>query len=177
MFERNKVDNSLQQSSVPAEITLASGGIRKGRFFITASRSIYDVLNGDTQFLDFETYDGERALVAKSTIAAVRLVSVPAAAALKLRQRDAGGFDPQAILGVAPDAAWDDIRHAYLRLSKSYHPDLFGGVVLPPEVRDYLADMSQRINAAYHALELPHQAMKRSVADKAKPVFSTPQRF
>ena len=177
MFERNKVDNSLQQSSVPAEITLASGEIRKGKFFITASRSIYDVLNGDTQFLDFESYDGERALIAKSTLAAIRIVSVPSAAALKSRQREPGVFDPHAILGVAHDAAWDDVRAAYLKLSKSYHPDLFAGVALPPEVRNYLSDMSRRINAAYHALEVPHQAMKRAVTEKAKPVFSTPQRF
>ena len=65
MFERNRVDNSLQQTAVPAEITLTSGEVLKGKFVIAASRSIYDVLNGESQFLDFETDGGERALLAK----------------------------------------------------------------------------------------------------------------
>lgn len=176
MFERNKVDNSLQQSTVPAEITLLSGEIIKGRFVINASRSIYDVLNGETQFLDFETYDGDRSLISKATLTAIKIVSMPASNGLKSRIRDADTFDPHAVLGVPASAPWDDVRHAYIKLSKVYHPDLFTGVTLPVEVRDYLAAMARRINAAYHALEVPQQAMKRAEVEKAKPIFTSPQR-
>lgn len=176
MFERNKVDNSLQQSTVPAQITLVSGEVLKGRFLINASRSIYDVLNGETQFLEFETYDGGRSLISKATLAAIEIVSLPSSSGLKSRIRDADTFDPHAVLGVQPSASWEQVRHAYIKLSKVYHPDLFTGVTLPGEVREYLAAMARRINDAYHALEVPQQAMKRAVVEKAKPVFTSPQR-
>ncbi len=173
MFERNKIDNVTQQATVPAEITLASGEEVKGRFFITSSRSIFEVLNGESQFLDFETFDGERALLAKTTLAAVKIIAVANAQSLKARLRDGEAFDPYSVLGLSASAGWDDVRQAYLSLSKIYHPDRFAGVGLPAEVRDYLAAMARRINAAYTALEAPHQAAKRADVEKAKPIFTS----
>lgn len=176
MFERNRVDNSLQQMTVPAEVTLSDGAMLKGKFVITAARSIYEVLNGETKFLDFETYDGEKSLISKSTIAAIQLVNAPSAGGLRARLRDDQNFDPYAVLGVAPGSSWDTVRAGYLKVSKTYHPDLYSSVALPDEVRDYLAAMSRRINAAYRALEEPHLAARRATAEKAKPVFTSPQR-
>lgn len=174
MFERNRIDNAAQQMTVPAELTLADGEILKGRFLVASSRSIYDVLNGDVHFLDFETFNGERALIARATIRAVRLLPVAAANQLKNRLRDGDTFDPYQVLGVSGDAAWEEVRAAYLRLSKTYHPDRFAGVDLPGEVRDYLAAMARRINTAYAALEAPMQAAKRAAIDKARPIYSSP---
>jgi len=176
MFERNRVDNSLQQMNVPVEVTLADGGLLKGKFIIAAARSIYDVLNGETKFLDFESYCGERALIAKSTISAISLVAAPPVGGLKARMHDSGDFDPYGVLGVVQGASWDDVRAAYLKLSKAYHPDLYTSVALPDEVRDYLAAMARRINSAYRALEVPHQAAKRAVVEKAKPIFTSQPR-
>lgn len=176
MFERNRVDNSLQQASVPAEITLADGRTLKGKFHITAARSIYDVLNGETSFLDFESHGGDRSMIAKTTITTVKIVAVTAANGLQNRVRAADDFDPHAILGVTKGAAWDEVRAAYLRLSKVYHPDLFAGVALPAEVRDYLSGMSRRVNAAYAALEEPLHTIKRAAIEKAKPVYVSPSR-
>jgi hypothetical protein len=173
MFERNRVDNSLQQASVPAEITLGDGRILKGKFHISAARSIYDVLNGETAFLDFESHGGDRAMIAKSRIATVKIVAVSPANGLQNRLRAADDFDPHGILGVAKGASW---RGAYVRLSKVYHPDLFAGVALPAEVRDYLSGMSRRINAAYAALEEPQHTIKRAAIEKAKPVYVSPSR-
>jgi hypothetical protein len=139
MFERNRVDNTLQQTTVPAEITLADGSVHKGKFVITAARSIFEVLNGETKFVEFETYDGERTLLAKATIAAINIVAVPSAGSLKARLRDGDQFEPYMVLGIASGANFEDARQAYVRLSKLYHPDLYSNVVLPPEVKDYLA--------------------------------------
>ncbi len=177
MFERNRIDNTLQQIAVPVEITLADGSLHKGKFIVAAAPSVYEVLNGDTKFLEFETYDGNRTLLAKSTIAAINLVAVPSASGLRNKTRDADQFDPRAILGVDESATWDDIRKAYVRLSKIYHPDVYTSVALPTEVQDYLAAMSRRLNAAYRALEMPEQAAKRAVIEKAKPVFTSSQRL
>lgn len=176
MFERNRVENCLQQTTVPAELLLHSGELLKGRFYINASRAIFDVLNGDAQFLDFETYGGERAWIAKSTLASVRIVTVPPANGLNTRLADQAHFDPYQVLNVHTATPWDDVRAAYLKLSKIYHPDLFAGVVLPGEVADYLSAMARRINAAYRALEVPHLAAKRAVVEKAKPVYTSSSR-
>lgn len=177
MFERNKIDTSLQQAAVPAEVTLDDGRQVKGKFLITASRSIFEVLNGDGHFLEFETYDGERSLVARSMLKSIKIVSVPSGTNLKSRVRDGDNFEPHMILGVASDAPWDEIRAAYLKLSKTYHPDRYSTVELPHEVRDYLSAMARRVNAAYAALEIPMHAAKRAVIEKAKPIFTSSQRF
>lgn len=176
MFERNKIDNSAQQTTVPAELVLEGGEVLKGRFLISVSRNIFDVLNGDGHFIEFETYQGERSLIARSTIKSVKLVSVSSANQLKGRVRETEGFDPHQVLGVTAETAFDDVRAAYLRLSKIYHPDRFHGVDLPAEVRDYLAAMARRINAAYAALEAPVQASRRAAIAKAQPIFTSPVR-
>ncbi len=52
-------------------------------------------------------------------------------------------------------ASRDEVRQAYLRLAKAYHPDRYASVELPEEVRDYLSAMARRVNAAHAALETP----------------------
>jgi hypothetical protein len=177
MFERNRVDNTLQQMTVPAEVTLHDGSVHKGKFIVAAARSIYEVLNGDSKFLEFETYDGCRRLIAKSTLASINILTAPSTGGLKSRLADGDQFDPHSVLGLTRGASWDEVRQAFLKLSKVYHPDLYANVALPQEVKDYLAAMARRINAAYHALEAPQQAAKRAVVEKAPPVFTSPQRF
>lgn len=176
MFERNKIDTAAQQMSVPAELTLEGDEILKGRFLVTASRSIFDVLNGDVHFLEFETYEGERSLIARRSIKAVRLISPAGVNQLKGRLRENETFDPYQVLGVTAGAPFEEIRTAYHKLSKIYHPDRFHGLDLPQEVRDYLSAMARRINTAYAALEAPVQAARRAAIVKAAPIFTSPAR-
>lgn len=176
MFERNKIDNAAQQMTVPAELTLEGGEVVRGRFVISSARNIFDVLNGDAHFLDFETYEGERQLIGRTTIKAVKLTAVPGANHLKGRVRETETFDPYQVLGVTTEAPFDEIRAAYLKLSKIYHPDRFHGVDLPGEVKEYLSAMVRRINAAYGVLEAPVQAARRAAIAKARPIFTSPIR-
>ncbi len=180
MFERNRIETTLQTTAAPVEIALADGRVEKGRFIISAARSLQAILNSDVQFLEFETYDGERALVAKSALRAVKVIDVPVAGSLKTRLRETGGFEPYAMLGLERGASWEDVRRAYLALSKTYHPDRYAGAALPPEVRDYFSAMIGRINAAYAALEASHlvakEATKQVVPARAKAVYTSPSR-
>lgn len=59
--------------------------------------------------------------------------------------------DPYKILGVSPDASDEEIKRAYRRLAKKYHPDLNPGDA-------EAARKMQGINAAYERIKNPDQA-------------------
>ena len=56
--------------------------------------------------------------------------------------------DPYKVLGVSPDASDDEIKQAYRRLAKQYHPDRNPGDA-------EAAKKMQRINAAYEQIKNP----------------------
>lgn len=176
MFERNKVDSTPEHTAVAIEASLDDGRILKGKVAIPLSRTVYDVLNGPGVFLEFEPFDGERQFIAKSSLRTVKMLSVGRGPNLNLRLRDLDGFDPHTILGLNRAATWDEIKAAYHRLAKIYHPDRYSSAELPQEVRDYLASMARRINAAYSALEVPQQAKKQMAAVSSTPIYTSPAR-
>ena len=59
--------------------------------------------------------------------------------------------DPYKVLGVSPDASDEEIKKAYRRLAKKYHPDLNPG-------DQEAAKKMQQINAAYEQIKNPDQA-------------------
>ena len=59
--------------------------------------------------------------------------------------------DPYKVLGVSPDASDDEIKRAYRRLAKQYHPDLNPGDA-------EAARKMQQINAAYEQIKNPEKA-------------------
>ena len=59
--------------------------------------------------------------------------------------------DPYKVLGVSPDASDEEIKKAYRRLAKKYHPDLNPG-------DEEAAKKMQQINAAYEQIKNPNQA-------------------
>lgn len=58
--------------------------------------------------------------------------------------------DPYALLGVAPNATDDEIKKAYRRLAKQYHPDIH------PD-RDFAEKKMAEINAAYDQIQNERQ--------------------
>jgi molecular chaperone DnaJ len=58
--------------------------------------------------------------------------------------------DPYKVLGVSPDASDDEIKQAYRRLAKQYHPDRNPG-------DETAAKKMQQINAAYEQIKNPEK--------------------
>ena len=59
--------------------------------------------------------------------------------------------DPYKVLGVSPDASDEEIKRAYRRLAKQYHPDRNPGDA-------HAAQMMQKVNAAYEQIKNPEKA-------------------
>ena len=174
MFERSKGD-TVDTSGVSVVLTLTDGTELKGRLAVPTGRSMGEILNGTAQFIEFEEYAGARTFLAKHAIGHIRLASPPRGQGLA-RMRDADGFDPHAILGLPLGARFEDVRSAYLAKAKTYHPDRYANAELPEEVKRYLEDMARRVNAAFSALEEPHQQSRQNAVHRLAPVYSSPTR-
>jgi hypothetical protein len=174
MFERNRVDNATRQmQAANAEITLDHGRTLAGRIAVPATRTVFDALNSQDAFIDFETFDGERAFIAKAILRSARSLDAPAQKQLPATGRAGDDFDPHAVLGVQPGADAETLRDAYLQKSKTYHPDRFANVDLPEEVRAYLQTTARRINIAYEAL---HAALPAVKAVRSEPIWESRRR-
>ncbi len=173
MFDRNRVDNATaNQLAIPAEVTMSDGEVIVGHFIIASSRAFGEVLNGESPFLEFAPFQRDRRYIAKSAIRTVKLMEVPGGRALDAHRPMQGEFDPYQALGVKRDAEWEEIREAYIKLTKTYHNDRYASVELPGEVRTYLKDMSARVNTAYALLEAPRIQQKR-VSTRVEPVYTS----
>ena len=173
MFDRNRMDNVLPEpGAVPVEVVLVDGTTSRGKLLVPVGKTVAEALNGTGGFVEFEPYGGERSFLAKAQLVSITPVRVPKAPNLGKRLSDPDGFDPYAVLGVTAGASRDETRQAYFRLAKAYHPDRYATAELPEEVRDYLAAMARRINAAHAALEAP----LKQQAVREEPVFTSPGR-
>ena len=175
MFERGRIDNRAPEpTAVPVEIELLDGSIAKGKLMVSSGHAPLDAINNAGGFVEFVPYAGEARLIAKATIASIKLVGVPRAPNLKPRAGLTDDFDPHFILGVASDSSWEDIRAAYVQLSKAYHPDRYSSASLPGEVSDYLDAMARRVNAAYAALEATERTARRYRAELSPAIYMSP---
>ena len=66
--------------------------------------------------------------------------------------------DPYKVLGIGPDASDEEIKRAYRRLAKKYHPDLNPGDA-------EAAKKMQQVNAAYEQIKNPEKAQQQSGND------------
>ena len=63
--------------------------------------------------------------------------------------------DPYKVLGLGPDASDEDVKRAYRRLAKKYHPDLNPG-------DEAAAKKMQEVNAAYEQIKNPDKTSQHS---------------
>ncbi len=173
MFERSRVDNRPEPTMVPVELEMVDGSEAKGKLVVASSHAPLDAINNPGGFVEFLPYAGEPRLLAKATIAAIKLVGAPRMPSLRPRTGLSDDFDPYAILGVPEGSTWEEVRAAYLQLSKTYHPDRYSSATLPGEVCQYLETMARRVNAAYAALETNERTARRFRADAMPAVYTS----
>jgi DnaJ-domain-containing protein 1 len=155
--EPQMFDTSMKQVPVnraTVTLTLADGSVTNASVRLPLSNRLAEALNGAEQFLDVVTADGQQMFISKLNVRQVRLLDVPKANQLNSNRRasDRAVFDPYAVLKVDKTASSDEIRQAYLRMSKLYHPDRIATFDLPPEMLDYARAMQVRINLAYEQI-------------------------
>jgi hypothetical protein len=155
MFERNRIEHQgeAHKKGHLVEVLLSDGGVLKGKIYVSVTKTLADELNGTAAFLEFHAVSGERTLLSKSRIATVTSIEMPKADQLDRTLQQAEGFDAYGVLRIARGASLEEIKSAYHRLAKSYHPDRFAATELPPEMADYVAAMSRRLNLAYALLQ------------------------
>lgn len=172
MFERNRIEtpSTRRDKAIAVELALDDGRLLKGKCFVTSTRHVYEELNGNGSFLDFEAYEGPREMIAKACLRSVRVADVPKPASLAVRTAN-DDFDPHAVLGVGRGASLEEIGEAYRRLSKLYHPDRYAAADLPQEVAAYIDAMARRVNAAYAALEKPAQKTRDINRARTEPIY------
>jgi hypothetical protein len=169
MFERTSIDNRTNRQPIAIELDLDDGITLSGKVSVPHGKTVIDVLNGPGGFFELHPFVGSREIIAKDTVRAVRFIKVPGSKPLRVDEEDIGGFSPHKVLGVDKDAPAEDVRKAYHRLSKAYHPDRYASADLPGEVNDYLAAVSRRVNRAYSLLQ---EAAAKARA-RSKPIFQS----
>lgn len=162
MFERNPVDNTTERQ-IAVEIALVDGARVAGRAVLAPGKGVHKLLEDRDGFLYIDGFDGEGSFIAKADIKGMKVLTGGKPSALKLTVPDARGFDPYKVLGVENGASTEEIKAAYHRLTKVYHPDRYASVDLPAEVRAYLDAMAKNVNAAFRAL--------KHVGKKSEPIF------
>jgi hypothetical protein len=118
------------------------------------SNKLGDALNAPEPFLDVITPGGEQQFIAKASVRSVRSMVMPSADQLDLdaRQTAMADLDAHSVLKLEKDAGPEEIRQAYHRMAKLYHPDRIASYELPEEIKDYTRAMLVRINLAFEKL-------------------------
>ena len=163
MFERNPVDNK-NETLIAVEVAMADGSKVSGRAVLAPGKAVHKLLEAGEPFLYVDGFDGEGAFLPKAEIRGLKVIQPARAQAMALMTPDARNFDPYRILSLEKGASFEEIRDAYHRLTKVYHPDRYASVELPREVKVYLEAMAKNVNAAFRAL--------RYMGDKQAPIYS-----
>ena len=143
--------NSDRKETVLVELTLADGRKLPGKVFLSQSSDLLRVLNGDSRFIEFESHTGKKSIISRSAIVEICEAEMPKVRKLYSEMGDET-VDPYVVLGLAKGASAEEVREAYVALTKLYHPDRYSGMDLPKEILNYIDQMSRRINSAYEII-------------------------
>jgi hypothetical protein len=151
MFESASRSGNVARALVA--LTLADGTVVNVSVKLPLSSKIADLLNGNDQFLDVLSSDGEQTFLSKAQVRQVKLLDVPKATLnSQRRSSDQASFDPYAVLKLDRTATPEEVKHAYHTMARLYHPDRLSAYDLPKEMHDYARAMQVRINLAYEQI-------------------------
>ena len=145
-------DSANATKKIPLILQLSDGQQHTGNLIIGMTSDLPRTLNGDGRFVEFEGNNGKNSMVLKDAIIRVIPTDVP-----KVKKLDAGAdsnneFNPFRVLKISPKSSSDEIRAAYHKMAKIYHPDRFINVEMPDEMTKYAQNMSRLVNAAFQVL-------------------------
>jgi len=150
-----------KQNSDPikVELFMTDGSRRIGVVLKPRDKTLREIFNqGHERFVDFDCAEYGETIVAKPSIMEIRPYDIKRDAdneAVKNFEGKSASLertDAYSLLGIQPGAKPDEIRAAYVKRARAYHPDRFGEIDIPSEIRIYLDAMARRINAAYSEL-------------------------
>ncbi|MGH6932956.1 MAG: J domain-containing protein [Dongiaceae bacterium] len=135
----------LQKTKLQVEMELDDGAVLRGCVFVGQRQRLPDLMNDDRQFLPFETTEGLITIVRKQVVRRVT--------PLNQMPEQPNNTDPSDILGVPPDATYEEAREAYLRKVQEYHPDRLSAAGMPKEFIQMANERTARINDAFDRLK------------------------
>jgi DnaJ-domain-containing protein 1 len=148
-------DYQRQKKALKVLLETADGKAIEAELMVFHAESLAEVMNGRMEFLELRDAYGKSSLVAKSFIRRIfpKADDEPegkeSAEFAKLRIH---AHDPYLVLDVASGASDEDVRLAYHKLARAYHPDKLAALDLPPAIRDYGEEILKKINAAYELI-------------------------
>jgi DnaJ-domain-containing protein 1 len=149
--------NDYQRPKKALKVLLetADGKSVESELMMFHSETLADAMNSPIAFLELRDAAGKSSLIAKSFIQRIfpKADDEPAAG----EEPDLGRVrlhaqDPYLILDIPVSASDDDVRNAYLKLVRAYHPDKLASMDLPPAILDYGEEILKKINAAYELI-------------------------
>lgn len=140
---------------MPVLITMSDGTLINAAVRLTLSNKLTDALSTSDLFLDILTEDGEQQFVSKSAIRLIRASDGPQPTQQEAGSRPfaTGPVDPYSTLKLQRDASPEDIKKAYHKMVRLYHPDRMASFDLPEDMKEYARDMLVRVNLAFEKLK------------------------
>lgn len=137
-----------EAKKVDVSVRMLDGTTLRGELICGLTGQIETVLNRESPFLEFISRDGQHMYLAKHQIAFLEPVETLRRPVLEAANSQSAQ-DVYAILGVPRGASFQEVKEAYHRKAKQYHPDRWSGAETPTEILRYVAEMFRQINAAF----------------------------
>ena len=135
-------DNSEKQhkQKLEAVVQLVDGAEILGVFFVAPQGRFTDLLNDTREFLPIESTSGAITVVRKAAILRVTPIK---------QDETLESSNPYTLLGIMSSVTQEELRAAYHRLVRQYHPDHLTSLGLPQPFIDFATGHMARINDAH----------------------------
>lgn len=154
-----------KKDKISVFLETADGDKRDVTLSVFHGESLANVLNSASQFIEVQDLSGKTILIAKSFIWQLTPdenteKSASPVAGEKWRHHSQ---DPYVLLDISRDASDDEVREAYHKLARAYHPDKLANLDLPASMIAHGVDIFQKVNTAYKTIT----EQRRKKADAA----------